>query len=133
MATTIVPKYKFPKKPGEWPDLLHDLKEKRLKIQREADALEAEEKALKEHIIQNLPKSEASGVAGKFYKVAVLTKDVPQVKDWDRFYAYMSKTKGYDMLNKALNRSAVEARLDAGKVVPGVELFHATVVSLTKI
>ena len=133
MAITIAPKYKFPKKPGEWPDLLHELKEKRLKIQREADAVEAEEKALKEHIVQNLPKSEASGVAGKLYKVAVITKEVPQVKDWDKFYAYMSKTKGYDLLNKALNRGAVEARMEAGKTVPGIEMFTAVTVSLTKI
>ena len=60
------------------------------------DEVEAEEKALKEHIIQTLPKSEASGVAGKVARVTVVTKDVPQVKDWDAFYKYVSKTKSFD-------------------------------------
>lgn len=133
MPITEKPKFKFPKTPGLWPDLLYELKQKRLAIQKQADAIEEEEKALKEHIINTLPKSEASGVSGKNYKVAVIQKMVPQVDSWDDFYKHILKTKDFGYLNRALNKGHVEEVWDAGKQVPGVKAFQAVTVSLTKI
>ena len=77
--------YKFPKTMGACADRIYELKNKRLAMQKEVDAVEAEEKALKEHIINTLPKSETTGVAGKLARVTVVTKQVPQVKDWEAF------------------------------------------------
>lgn len=125
--------YKFPKKMGECADLLYNLRAKRLAGQKLVDEVEAEEKALKEHIIEQLPKSEASGISGSIANVKVVNKMVPQVKDWDLLYAHILKTKSFDLLNRALNKGAVEERYEAGKKVPGVEDFQATSVSVTKI
>ena len=62
---TAKPKaFKFPKALGECADLIYDLKERRLAAQHVAEAIEKEEKALKEHIIKNLPKSKAGGISG---------------------------------------------------------------------
>jgi len=130
---TAAKTFKFPKEMGKCADMLYTLREKRLAGQKVVDAVEAEEKALKEHIINTLPKSEASGVLGKLAKVAVTKKMVPQVKDWTLFYAHVKKTNGFDLLNRALNKSAVEARYEAGKKVPGVEDFPTLSVSCTKI
>lgn len=126
-------KYKFPKAMGACADRLFQLREKRLEDQKKVDAIEAEEKALKEHIIQTLPKSEASGVAGKIARVTVITKAVPQVKDWDVFYKHVKKTGEFELLQRRLTDTAIRERWDAGKQVPGVESFNAVTVSLNKI
>jgi hypothetical protein len=126
-------KYKFPPKMGACADRLYLLREQRLAKQREAEAIELEEKALKEHIILTLPKSEASGVAGKVARVTVITKVVPQVKDWDVFYKHVKKTGQFDLLQRRLTDSAIKERWENGKEVPGVEHFNALIVSLNKV
>lgn len=101
--------------------------------QKKVDEIAAEETALKNHIIENLPKSEASGVAGKLARVTVVTKQVPQVKDWDAFYKYVKKTGSFDLMQKRLTDAAIKERWEAGKEVPGVEHFNAVSVSINKV
>lgn len=132
-ASSASGKHKFPKQVGACADRLYELRQKRLEMQKAVDAVADEEKALKDHIINTLPKSEASGVAGKVARVTVVTKDVPQVDDYDAFYEYVRKNKAFDLLQRRLNTSAVEERLEAGKQIPGVKIFHAVSVSLSKV
>jgi hypothetical protein len=124
--------YKFPKTFGACADLLYDIREERLAAQRVVDAIQARENALKDHVIANLPKSEG-GAIGKHHKVQVVTKEVPQVKDWDAFYRYVARTKGFDLLQRRLSPEAVAVRREAGKEVPGVEDFKVVTLSLTKV
>lgn len=126
-------KYKFPKAMGACADKLFELRNKRLAVQKEVDAVAAEETALKNHIIENLPKSEASGVAGKLARVTVVTKQIPQVKDWDAFYKHVKKTGDFDLMQRRLTDAAIKERWEAGKEVPGVEHFNAVSVSINKI
>lgn len=127
------PKYKWPKSMGLCADKLYELRQARLTQQKIVDALEAEEKALKEHIINTLPKSETSGVAGKVARVTVVSKDVPQVKDWDLFYKHVKKTGEFELMQRRLSDSAINERWDSGKKVPGVEAFKVTSISLNKV
>lgn len=131
MATK--PAYKFPKHMGACADLLYDLKNRRLAQDKVAGALLEEEKALKEHIIQNLPKSEASGIAGKVARVTVVTKEVPQLKDDDKFFAFMAKNKRWDLMQRRISDTAVREMWDSGKKVPGVEPFTVVTISLNKL
>lgn len=131
MATEV--KYKFPKALGACADKLFELRNKRLSEQKKVDEIAAEETALKNHIIENLPKSEASGVAGKLARVTVVTKQVPQVKDWDAFYKYVKKTGSFDLMQKRLTDAAIKERWEAGKEVPGVEHFNVVSVSINKV
>lgn len=131
MATEV--KYKFPKALGACADKLFELRNKRLAMQKEVDAVAAEETALKNHIIENLPKSEASGVAGKLARVTVVTKQIPQVKDWDAFYKYVKKTGSFDLMQKRLTDAAIKERWEAGKEIPGVEHFNVVSVSINKV
>ncbi len=131
MATEV--KYKFPKALGACADKLFELRNKRLAEQKKVDEIAAEETALKNHIIENLPKSEASGVAGKLARVTVVTKQVPQVKDWDAFYKYVKKTGSFDLMQKRLTDAAIKERWEAGKEVPGVEHFNTVSVSINKV
>ena len=124
---------KIPKTIGACADLLYATRQRRLALSKQVEQLEAEESELREHIINTLPKSEASGVAGRVARVTVHTKDVPQVKDWAKFYAYVKKTGQFDLMQRRLADGAVKERLEAGKKLPGVEVFRATVVSLNKV
>ena len=133
MAEETKPKYKFPKALGACADKLFELRAKRLAMQKEVDAVAAEESAFKEHIIQTLPKSEASGVAGKLCRVTVVTKEIPQVKDWDAFYKYVKKTGNFDLMQRRLTDAAIKARWEDGKEIPGVEHFNAVSVSINKV
>lgn len=125
--------YKFPKALGACADRFFELREKRLAMQKEVDAVEAEEKALKEHLIQNLPKSEASGVAGKKCRVSVVTKPIPQVEDWDAVYKYIKRTGSFELLQRRLADGAVKERWEAGKEIPGVTHFNVVTLSVNKL
>jgi len=125
--------YKFPKGLGACADKLYQIKQKRLDAQKIVDAFAAEESALKNHIIENLPKSDASGIAGKLARVTVVTKEVPQVTDWDALYKYVVKTKDFSLLQRRVGDAAIKERWEAGKEVPGVGHFNAVTVSMNKV
>ena len=125
--------FKFPKKIGECADKLFEIKNQRLEAQKVVDKLKSEEAALKDHIINTLPKSEASGVAGKLARVTVVKKIIPQVGDWDAFYKYVKKTGHFDLMQRRLSNGAIKERWDNGKEVPGVDHFNAVTVSINKL
>jgi hypothetical protein len=126
------PKFKLPKTLAECADLLYETREKRLKVQKNADELEELEKALKAHIIDNLPKSQASGIQGKVASVTLRKKIVASLKDDKKFFAYIKKTGDFDLLQRRLNDAAVQARWEQKKNVPGVEPFTTVTISCTK-
>jgi hypothetical protein len=123
---------KLPKTMGACADLLYETREKRLAAQKIVDELAKQESAVREHIINNLPKSD-TGVSGKRARVSVVTKQVPQVKDWDKFYAHVKKTGQFELMQRRLADTAIRERWDNGKQVPGVEAFGVVSVSLNKI
>lgn len=123
---------KLPNSLGACVDLYHATREERLAAQKLVDLIEEREKFIKEHIINNVPKGD-TGAVGKSYKGIVSTEDVPIVEDWDKFYAYIAKTKSFDLLNRAVNRKAVGERWTDKKVVPGVTSFKAVKLSVTKV
>jgi hypothetical protein len=134
MATAKkVPAFKTPKTIGACADLLYTTREQRLALQKEVDALQAQETQLKDHIINTLPKSEATGAAGKLARVTVVNDTVPQVEDWEALYKYIKRTGSFELLNKALSRSAAGERLEAGKAIPGVKSMPIVKVSINKV
>ena len=127
------PVYVPPKTIGACADRLYELKELKSEAQKAVDLIESEEKALKQHIIDNLPKSDATGAVGKVAQVTVVKKTVPKVGNWDLFYAHVKKTGHFELLNKALTKKAVEERWEAHKVVPGVETYTDVTLSVHKL
>lgn len=125
--------FKMPKTLALCADELYKTRELRLAAQKGVDELSAKESQLKEHLINNLPKSDASGVAGKLARVTIVTKVIAQVKDWDKFYAFVKKTNSFDLMQRRLTDTAVKERWDNGKEIPGVEPFNAVTVSLNKV
>jgi hypothetical protein len=114
-------------------DLLYATRDARLKLKKEVDNMEKLEKRLRERFINELPKSQSKGIAGKFGRVTIKKKPIPQVKDWDKFRAHILKTKDWDLLQKSICKEAINERLAAKKVVPGIEIFDAITVSCVKV
>ena len=131
MATTKP--FKLPKALGACADMLYDVRQQRLTLQKEVDALAEREALIRDHLIESLPKSDASGVAGKAARAQVRVKAVPQVTDWDKFYGHIKKKGEFELLNRAVNRAAVAERWEAGKEVPGVGRFNQVSISITKL
>ena len=123
----------IPKQLAACADELYSTREARLALQKQVEALEEREKALKAHLIENLPKSLASGVAGKLARATVVSKEVPQVEDWDKLHKHILKTKDFSFLQRRLADGVIKEIWEDGKQVPGVKAFNAVTVSLSKV
>jgi len=126
------PEFKPPKSLAQCADMLYETRQNRLAMQKEVDEMEKREGILREHLIENLPVSDATGISGKLAHAKIEKKDVPVVNDWPKLYKHILATKSFDLLQKRLSKEAVDARWEKKKPVPGVGIFHAKIVSLTK-
>lgn len=105
-----------------------------LKASKDLKDLKEQAEKLENDIINNLDKSEGtSGVLGKKAKGILKTKTVPQVSDWDKFYAHVRKKKDFSFLQKRLSSTAFNEHWEAGEKIPGVKKVHLKSLSLTKI
>jgi hypothetical protein len=124
--------FKLPKTIGACADLLYELRQKRAEIQKQADAVEADEKKIVAHLIEVLPANDAEGVLGTVARVCINTKVCPTAEDWPKIYRYITKHGAFDLLQRRLAGPAVSARWDDGKVIPGVGKYVSKQVSCTK-
>lgn len=124
---------KLPRTIGACADLLYETKEKRLALAREVAALEELEKRLKEKIINELPVSEASGVAGKLARVTINKKSTWRATDWAEIWKYAKKNDAHDIFQRRLSDEAINLRIEAGEKIKGLELFHYKSVGINKI
>jgi hypothetical protein len=130
--------FKFPKTLGAAADLLHTTRLARLTLQKDVDALQATETALSDHIIANLPKSDATGVAGKLVRVSVVSKTVVTVTDWDAIYAHIIKTQKKDpgvwaLLQRRVGDAAVKEAWESGVKIPGTDRILVPKLSVNKL
>jgi hypothetical protein len=124
---------KIPKTLGLCADKLLELREAKSALQKQIDGLEENEKALKDHLIENLSANDSTGVLGKRCRAAITVKTVATVKDWDQLYKLILKTKDFSLLQRRVGDAAVRERWEAGETVAGVEPFLVKQVSVTKI
>lgn len=135
---------KLPKALGACVDLYKDWSVKRLAEQKGVEAIADIEKAIKNHIIDNLTKGN-EGAVGARYKAIAYNAPVYQVEDWPKFYKHLQKTGEFELLNRAINQAAVQERVDAQerpagkrgenwkpKLPPGIVAFTAVKLSVTK-
>lgn len=127
--------FKPPKTLAACADRLYVLRQQRLEVSRKVEEMAVEERALKEHLINMLPKSEATGVAGKVARVRITVKDIPTLEDAAALKKYIKRYGAADLLvvKESLDTKAVRERWKDGKAIPGVGVFHAVDVSCTKI
>ena len=128
---------KLPKTLAACADLLYKTREARYLLQRQAEGLEALETQLKERFIMELPKSLASGIAGRTARVQLSTKLVPRITEdnggWPKFYKYVAANQRFDLLQRRLSEGAIKTMWEEGEEVPGVEQYGIVQVSCTAI
>jgi hypothetical protein len=135
---TKTPTFKPPKNLAAAADQLYNTRNQRLALERQAEELQKQETALREHIIANLPKSSATGIAGKLVRVSVENKEVYTVKNWDKYHAYILKAAAKDpgawsLMNKAANTAGLKAVWESGIKVPGTEKVLVPTLSMNKV
>lgn len=114
-------------------DKYYQVREYRLAQQKLVDEIEEYEKALRENLIENIPKSDMTGVAGKLARATIDIKEIPRVENWDDLYKHISRTKSWELLGRKVGEAAVKERWASGKTVPGVRKFKTRVVRINKV
>lgn len=134
LKTDAKGEFVLPTSPATCADLLYEIREKRLGLQRQCERFEKAEAALRDFFIETLPASSATGIAGSTARVQIEIKPVATVENWERLYAYIVKNKAFDLLQRRLGEKAAQERLDAGEgAKAGLTVFHCKRVSCTKI
>jgi hypothetical protein len=122
----------LPESLGRCADLFAEVQELRRAMQKEVDEVKRRETEIKQHLIDNISKSEEGGVIGKRYQAVITTDVKPTVADWDKVYDYIFENDRPDLLQKRLNGTAVKALWDDEVAVPGVDKYNHTDVSIRK-
>lgn len=119
---------------GACADFYHDVRELRLSMDKKVKEVHARETELREHIINNLSKSEDTGAAGQRYRAQITSKTKFNVLDWGIVTAWIRKNNRFDMLQKRLSDTAVKDFVESdGRLLPGTEKISVPDVSITKI
>lgn len=105
----------------------------RLAADKAAAKLKEDEVLLKTTLTALLLRNKIKAVGGSTYKVEITQDDVPTVKDWPKFYAYIVKNKAFDLLERRPGKAAIKVRWEDGKQVPGVDKFVVDKLSFTKL
>lgn len=115
-------------------DLLYRTTQLRLEVQRRCTKLEELESKLEAYFIDELPMSNATGIAGQVARVQIKPNDIPQVENWDKFYAYVRKKNAFELLQRRITKEAANEIIDAGKAADaGLTVFKGKKVSCTKL
>lgn len=140
----VDPKVKLPKSLAACADLLYDTQQKRYTLQKQVDELAKLETDVREHLINNLPKSDATGVTGKLANARIVEKDIVELvgTERDRFekvYDYILKNAKKDpgvwsLLQRRLGEAAAKELIAAKKgALIGAKLGKIPTISLTKV
>lgn len=123
----------IPESIGRCADLYRDVRELRLAMAKEVEDVQAFERIVEQHIIDNLSKSDDTGAAGLRYRAQVVTKRKPTVSDWPSLQAYILATGEFDLLQRRISDKAIADRWEGGANIPGVEPCNVVSLSVTKI
>jgi hypothetical protein len=123
---------------GRVADEYYEIREIRLAMKAETDAVEEREKELRAYLIDNLSKSAAaggdSGAAGMHHRAQVTTKTVYSAVDWPSFHKWVAANDRFDMLQKRLSDKAVTDWIEQNKLLlPGLQVVYVPEVSITKL
>jgi hypothetical protein len=123
--------------PAALADALYTIEQERLAQARKMKDLDSDQGVMEKWFVDNLEKSDATGIQGTVGAVRITSKTVPVVESaktggWAKLYKWIAKNNRFDMLQKRLNTKAIQEMWDNNKKVDGVTTFNAIGVSITK-
>ena len=118
---------------GEQIDAIWEKREEMRKANAEAKKLKAEVDGMEEGLLAELKALKLEGAKGIKASIAVIKQDKANVTDWPTFYAWVAKTKNWQVLIKRANDASYREviTLKGGNFrPPGSELYSEDVLSL---
>lgn len=93
----------------------------RLAEQKIVDRMEEHEKNLKAVVIAKMKEAKATSMGGlKYGANRDPKKKKPVAGNWQEIYKWIAENDAFDILQKRLTETAVQARLDDGVEIPGI-------------
>jgi len=117
---------------GELIDTLYRKRAERLEAQSKVEAMEAEEKAIREQVIMMLQEQGLEGGKGGVATAGITRRVVGQATNWDEIYQYVKENDAFDLLHRRISDTAYRDRLEQGEVVPGINPVEVVGLSLNK-
>ena len=108
---------------GQISDEVLKLQTKMKKLETEVDVLKKARDVLLAELIAAAETQKLEKGGGKTSSFIIKENTVPQVDDWDLFYAYMYKKKYMHLLQRRPGVSACQELWDQGVAIPGVEKY----------
>ena len=100
---------------------------------KQLEGMKSEASKLEEELMIDLAKINQLGVMVKAGSIKFAEKDVFNVKDWNKVYKHILKTKNFGFLQKRLSTALLnEIYEDTGKTIAGVEHFTKKSLSHSK-
>lgn len=125
IPTSTIPGFKIPTALAKCADMLYELERERYALQKQIEEMKKKESALTEHLINNLPKSDATGVSGKIARAVIKEREIVELigTETDRFalvYAYILKNAKKDpgvwsLMQRRLGEASAKELVAAGK------------------
>ena len=125
----------LPENVGALADGLKEIKELRIDMDKQVEAVRRREREIEEAIMTRLEETGDTGAMGTRYKVQLVKKTKPKIADADQFFAWVQQTGAFDMLQKRVAEKAVMdwAQEHDGNLPDGLERIHVPSLSLTKV
>jgi hypothetical protein len=118
---------------GAMADEYSEVRNERLRIEKEAAGVKARESELYNIIMSVLDESTDTGASGQTYRVQRIEKERQNVKDWPAFWSYIQQHGAFELLQKRLNDKAVREMVEGGEALPGIEAEMVATLSFTKV
>lgn len=124
MTKVVTPKAVKPPTIGSLIDAVKKLAEQRSKLSAEDKALKAQQDDLEAQIITMLDEQETRVGEGKLAKASITESEVPTVEDWDKFFAWATRTKNTHLIQHHISSPAWrEMRALKNAELPGIKAF----------
>lgn len=95
------------------------------KIEAQRKEVRKEYEAQEKKVFDQFSKNELEGAAGKLVEARVNRQTVYNISDPKKLYAYIQKTRSFDLLQRRVNNSTANELSQGGKKpVPGLKPFE---------
>lgn len=109
---------------GQLVDYSQELREKIRVLSKQVDDLKEERDKVEAQILESMDEQGVVKASGSKATASVTETIVGHVKDWDRFYGFITRTKAFHLLERRVANGAYREELNARhKPIPGVEPF----------
>jgi len=113
-------------------DALHDNREEIRKINKQLKLFIEQKEILEQGLLATMAAQDIEQSRGNVATATVSTTTVPNVIDWDSFYAFIKENDAFYLLDRRPATLAYRELLEAreGEAIPGVQPYDRITISL---